>query len=311
MKNVELSIVTTLYKSKFFLERFIDAMIISINKLGIDNYEIIFVNDGSPDDSMEYLIEKKNTISQIKIIDLSRNFGHHYAMQAGLSHAKGDYIFLIDNDLDVHPSFIETCFEKMKEDENIDVVYAYQEERKGASPIFIYGGIVFYWLINKISEIKVPKNLLTERLMKKDYVESLLSLGDANLFLGGMMHWAGYKQVGVPVEKKQREQKSTYTPIKSLNLMIQAITSFSGKPLEYLFYFGSLVSLSSFLYLTYIFIQKLIYNNQVIGWTTIVAINILILGVLSTFLGLIGMYLYKIFKQVQNRPNFIIKKIYE
>jgi putative glycosyltransferase len=93
--------------------------------------------------------------------------------------------------------------------------------------------------------------------------------------------------------------------------MIQAITSFSGKPLEYLFYFGSLVSLSSFLYLAYIFIQKLIYNNQVIGWTTIVAINILILGVLSTFLGLIGMYLYKIFKQVQNRPNFIIKKIYE
>ena len=308
---MQLSVVSTLYKSEIYLDEFLRILLISISELGILEYEIIFVNDGSPDNSLAFLINKKKEIDAIKIIDLSRNFGHHYAMQAGLSHAKGDVVFLIDNDLEVCPSILKVFYHVLQNNDLIDVVYGYQEERKGSFTESM-GGKIFWWGINKFSEISIPKNILTERLMRKDYVVNLLSLGDANLFLGGMMYWAGHQQKGIPITKKQRMEQSTYSTKKRLELMLQAVTSFSGKPLEYLFYFGISISLLSFIFIVYLIVVKLIYNDTVqLGWTSIVALNVLILGILSTFLGLLGIYLFKIFKQVQNRPNFIIKKIYE
>ncbi|MGB0883499.1 MAG: glycosyltransferase family 2 protein [Flavobacteriales bacterium] len=306
-----LSVVSTLYKSKPFLDQFLIEIIEAIDALEINTYEILFVNDGSPDDSLSFLIEKQKEISQIKIIDLSRNFGHHYAMQAGLSEAKGDYVFLIDNDLETPPSFLIESYNMLIKDETTDVVYGYQEERKGKF-IENFGGRVFWWAINKFSDIQVPKNILTERIMTKRYVKSLLELGDANLFMGGMMHWTGYHQIGLAVQKKVREGESTYSASKRLQLMINALTSFSGKPLEYLFYFGLSLTFISGLTIIGIFIRKFILNEGLqLGWTSLITLNVMILGILSTFLGLMGIYIFKIFKQVQTRPNFIIKKIYE
>lgn len=306
-----LTVVSTLYKSKPFLEKFLIEILNSIRKINIIDFEILFVNDGSPDDSLEYLIKKKNEIPQIKIIDLSRNFGHHYAIQAGLQYAKGEFIFLIDNDLETSPSFLIECYQEMTKDPHFDVIYGFQRERKGKF-IENFGGKIFWWSLNKFSEVKIPKNILTERLMNRSYLDSLLCLGDANLFMGGMMHWTGFNQKGLPVEKKIREGQSTYSTRKRFELMLQAITSFSGKPLEYLFYFGLLISFFSIIFIAYLFIQKILNPNIVqLGWTSIIALNILMLGILSTFLGLIGIYLFKIFKQVQNRPNTIIRKIYE
>lgn len=305
-----LSVVSTLYKSQRFLDRFLTEITGAITVLGIAEFELVFVNDGSPDDSLPFLLEKKKTIPQITVIDLSRNFGHHYAMQAGLEYAKGDYVFLIDNDLETPPGFLIECFEKMRSDDNLDVVYGFQQERKGKFTESV-GGKIFWWAINKFSDVKIPKNIITERLMKRDYLDSLLSLGDANLFLGGMMYWTGYNQAGIPVEKGVREGQSTYSTRKRMELMIQAVTSFSGKPLEYLFYMGLLITCGSLLSIVYLILKKLVYGDVVqLGWTSLIAINILILGVISTFLGLIGIYLFKIFRQVQNRPNSIIKKIY-
>lgn len=305
-----LSVVTTLYKSKRFLETFLLEILESIAKLNINDFELIFVNDGSPDDSLEYLLTRKNAIPQITVIDLSRNFGHHYAMQAGLENAKGDYVFVIDNDLEVSPSFIITCFETLKSFTEVDVVYGYQENRKGEI-IENLGGKIFWWAINKFSDVKIPKNIVSERLMKRRYVNSLLQLGDANLFIGGMMYWTGYYQIGIPVKKGLREGESTYNTKKRLELMIQAITSFSGKPLEYLFYSGLFITLASSIFITILVILKLFLGNTIqLGWTSLIALNVLILGIVSTFLGLIGIYLFKIFKQVQNRPNFIIREIF-
>ena len=148
--------------------------------------------------------------------------------------------------------------------------------------------------------------------MTKQYVNELLRLQDANLFMGGMMYWVGFNQKGIPVKKGQREGASTYSIKRRAELMLQAITSFSGKPLEWLFYFGLFISICSGLFILYLAFQKLMYEDEVqLGWTSIVAINFLILGIVSTFLGLIGIYIYKIFRQVQGRPNAIIKKIYE
>lgn len=307
---MKLSIVSTLYMSKPFLDTFLKEIIESINYLKIEEYELVFVNDGSPDDSLEFLLEKKKTIQQLKLVDLSRNFGHHYAMQAGLQQAKGDYVFLIDNDLETPPSFLKKCYKEINKNKDVDVVYGYQEERKGKF-IENLGGRIFWWAINKFSEVKIPNNIITERLMKKDYLNSLLSLGDANLFLGGMMYWTGYNQKGIPVTRSLREGKSTYSTKKRLELMLQAITSFSGKPLEYLFYSGIFITVLSLIGVLFLFAKKIILGDSIqLGWTSLVAINILILGIISTFLGLIGIYLFKVFKQVQNRPNVIIKKIY-
>lgn len=126
------------------------------------------------------------------------------------------------------------------------------------------------------------------------------------------MYWVGFNQKGIPIKKGQREGKSTYSFKKRAELMLQAITSFSGKPLEWLFYFGAVISFFSIIFLIYLAIKKIIYQDEIqLGWTSIIAINLLILGVISTFLGVIGIYIHKIFKQVQGRPNAIIKKIYE
>ena len=308
---MKLSVVSTLYQSKIFLDEFLIEIEKAIQLIQIDDYELIFVNDGSPDNSLQHLITlKKEKYPKIKIIDLSRNFGHHYAIQSGLLKAKGDLIFLIDNDLETHPNVLVNFYKTIKEDKTLDVVYGFQEVRKGNFIERTLGGL-FWILINKLSDTKIPHNILTERLMTQEYVKALLSLNDANLFLGGMMFWVGFNQKGFAIEKGQREGASTYSLKKRTDLMLQAVTSFSGKPLVYLFYFGLIISFISVILIFYLIVQKVLYVDEVqLGWTSLVAINVLVLGVICTFLGVIGIYVYKIFKQVQGRPNAIIKKIH-
>ncbi len=308
---MKISVVTTLYKSKVFLDQFIVEVLCALDKIQCVDYELIFVNDGSPDNSLEHLIEKKKEIPQIKLIDLSRNFGHHYEIQAGLGYSSGDYIFLIDNDLETSPAVLVDFFNELIIEKSLDVVYGYQESRKG-NFLEKSTGRLFWILINKLSDTKIPHNIITERLMSRQYVVALLQLQDANVFLGGMMYWVGFNQKGLLVKKGQRKGASTYSLKKRSELMLQAITSFSGKPLEWLFYFGLIISFFSTLFIVYLVLQKIIHQEEVqLGWTSIIAINVLILGVISTFLGIIGIYIYKIYKQVQKRPNAIIKKIYE
>lgn len=307
---MELSIVTTLYYSMPFLRRFIDEMTDVVNSSGITEYEFVFVNDGSPDNSLDFLIAEKKVNNRIRIVDLSRNFGHHYALQAGISFASGVYIYIVDNDLETPSSFFKTCYDKIRSYPCLDLVYGIQENRKGHF-MEKMGGLIFWKLFNWLSCSKTPANILTECIMTRRFANELLQLNDANLFLGGMIHWIGMNKEGITVHKGLRDGKSTYTFKKRLQLMIQALTSFSGKPLELLFYLGVFITICSSIFLFGIFLQKLILGDGVsIGWTSLVGINILSLGLISTFMGLIGLYVFRIYRQVQGRPNFIIKKIY-
>ncbi|KZS41292.1 glycosyl transferase [Aquimarina aggregata] len=307
---MKLSIVTTLYKSEGFVQEFYERVHKTTLKI-TEDYEIIFVNDGSPDYSRLKVLEIRDKDTNVKLVDLSRNFGHHYAIQAGLSISDGDIVFLIDCDLETPPEVLEKLYAVFDNKEKFDVVYAYQEVRKG-NWFEQVSGDMFYTFLNALSETLIPRNILTERIMRKKYVDSLLELGDANLFLGGMMYWVGYHQKGIPISKSQRKGKSTYTLKKRISLLINAVASFSAKPLTWLFNFGVIISLLSFVTGGLLILVKMYYGEQIqVGWTSLLVINILILGIISTFLGVIGIYMYKIFKQVQNRPNFIIKKIYE
>ncbi|HEU0135865.1 MAG TPA: glycosyltransferase, partial [Flavobacterium sp.] len=145
-----LSIVSTLYRSRPFLDTFIKEIMLAIEQTGVSEYELIFVNDGSPDDSVAHLLQHQLQIPQIKIVDLSRNYGHHYAIQAGLEISKGDYVFLIDNDLEVHPNVLAQFYTHIKANPQLDVVYGFQEARKGGFTEN-YAGKIFWNVINYLS----------------------------------------------------------------------------------------------------------------------------------------------------------------
>jgi len=304
----QISIVATMYRSRPFLEDFLAQCLQALSELDCNDFEIVLVNDGSPDDSLAYVLTRRQDIPQMVVVDLSRNFGHHYAMQAGLQHARGSLVFLIDCDLEVAPSTLPE-FKRKLDTSGADMVYGYQEARKGGVFEKLSGGL-FYKAFNLLSDIQIPENMATERIMTRRYVEALLQLGDRNLFLGGMMSWAGFEQVGLPLKKKQREGRSTYTILRRASLMVNAVSSFSAQPLIWLFNIGVAITMLSFAYVFYLILRKLFFNDTLLGFTSMMALTTLSLGVMTTALGVIGIYLGKVFNQVQNRPTYIVKDIY-
>lgn len=311
MTRPQISIVTSLYRSERFLEQFVEECVQVLKDVQCASYELIFVNDGSPDNSVAVLQEIKKRVSGIKIIDLSRNFGHHYAFVAGLQHAQGAYIFNIDCDLEVRPAALRNFYQIMLADEELDVVFGYQESRKGGWTEKVFGG--FFWkFFNWVTDTKVPPNIVTERLMTRRYVDALRSMGDKNLFLAGMMSWVGFKQKGVQVGKEQRKGRSTYSFRKRIRLMIEAVSSFSAYPLKMLFKLGMLITLLSFLYGSFLLVKKALRPDEILpGYTSIVVAILFSTGIIVLSLGLVGIYLEKIFNQIKDRPLYIVRRIIE
>lgn len=307
MTRPVISVVSTLYRSSGFLDRFVPETVAAVAQMEHDGFELILVNDGSPDDSLAHAQELKRRFDPLVIVDLSRNFGHHAALQAGLGVARGDLVFLIDCDLEVPPSALVDLYRKQRET-GADLVFGYQEARKGGWVERIAGGL-FWKLFNLISPTRVYENMLTEQVMTRRFVDALLRLGDRNLFLDGMVAWTGFVQVGLPIRKGEREGASTYTLLKRLRLMVDALTSFSAQPLVWLFNFGVVVTCVSFAYGAYLVLRKLLLDDTLTGFTSIMTLLSLSLGITTTALGLVGIYLGKVFTQVQNRPNYIIKDI--
>jgi putative glycosyltransferase len=311
MKKPHLSIVTTLYKSERFLDSFVAQCQVAMAEIKCENYEIVFVNDGSLDNSLQKVLKIKETNNRIVAVDLSRNFGHHYAIMAGLNSASGDYIFLIDCDLEVPPTQIPTFYTKFMSTENCDVVFGVQEVRKGSFIERTVGGL-FYNFFNSLTDTRIPENLLTERLMSRRYVDELIKMGDKNIFMAGMMQWIGFKQVPITIKKGQREGKSTYTLGKRISLSMQAITSFSSYPLIMLFKIGFFISVLSILTGVYFIVNKLINPEVVLsGFTFLIVALLFSTGIIVSSIGILGIYIDKLFNQTKNRQTFIVKDIYK
>ena len=303
-----LSIVATLYRSERHLERFILACQAAVAAIGVGSFELVFVDDGSPDQSVARLRQLRVNFPQIRIVELARNFGHHHAAIAGLQHARGERVFLADCDMEVDPAILSTFWKKFA-DGMADVVFGFQETRKGGA-IERVGGGTFWRLFNALSDTQVTENMVTERLMSRRYVDALLSLGDRNLFLAGMMAWTGFIQVGVPVAKSQRAEPATYTPIKRARLLAQAVTSFSAKPLYASLWIGSIALVASAMYASVILVHKLLHPDATLaGFPSLVALLAGMFGILMLSLGTIGVYIARIFVQTQGRPIFIVKNI--
>lgn len=303
----EISIVTTLYRSAAYVDEFYRRMSAAVQKI-TQSYEIIFVNDGSPDNSLEVVLKVREQDSKVTIIDLSRNFGHHKAIMTGLEHASGKKVFLIDVDLEEAPELINEFYEELQKDADFSVVYGVQETRKGGL-LERLGGKVFYAVFNFMSAIRIPENFVMARLMTQDYVRTLIQYRDREIFLGGLFQLAGYKQKPLSV-KKLCNATTTYSFSKRVLLFINAITSFTSFPLVLISVFGMLITFVSALFSIFILIQKLIGTYTADGWTSLI-LSIWFLGGLITFsVGIVGIYIAKIFSEVKERPYTTVKAIW-
>jgi putative glycosyltransferase len=297
-----------MYNSSSFVEEFHERMTRAAASCTAD-YEIVLVNDGSPDDSLECALAIARKDSHVKVVDLSRNFGHHHAILAGLSQAEGERVFLIDIDLEEQPEWLHT-FAAEQERSRADVVFGVQQARVGGM-ISRYLGGMFYKLFNALSETKIPENVCTVRILTRDYVQAVLSLKDRNLFLAGNFAWAGFDQRQVTVQKKWRGGRSNYTLKRTIRLFFDAVSSFSSYPLRVIFVTGLVISILSGLFGLEIAIRKILNPDAVLlGFSSVIVSIWFLGGLMIFFLGVIGLYLSKIFVEVKDRPQFIIRRIY-
>ncbi len=305
---MELSIVTTMYYSAPYIQEFYDRISAAAQKITND-YEIIFVNDGSPDDSLNIAVALYEKDSKVRVIDLSRNFGHHKAMMTGLMHAKGGLVFLIDCDLEEEPELLETFYAEHRKNDDVDVVYGVQKARKGGFVEKISGNI-FYWMFNLFSSYPVPSNLVTARLMSKRYVDSLVKHKDREIFMAGLWAITGFKQIPLMVTKLDKGN-SSYDLRRKISILVNSITSFSNKPLLFIFYLGSIILFISSLAALHLIIRRVFFGVLLAGWPSLM-VTIWLLGGLTIFcVGVIGIYLSRVFMETKERPYTIIRQIYE
>ena len=305
---MKLSIVTTLYKSAPYIQEFYER--ISAEAKGLtDSYEIVFVNDGSPDNSIDLAVKLYESDEHVKVVDLSRNFGHHKAMMTGLRHASGEYVFLIDSDLEEEPELLSKFWDEFSSSGHVDMVYGVQGSRKGGAFERLSGNL-FYKLFNFLSETKIPKNFLTVRLMTRRFVEALCSHEERELNFSTLVQLTGFNSIELQV-KKGHKRESGYTLAKRFSILINAVTSSTARPLWIIFYFGLTVTLLSTTYIGYLIYVRLAHGVSMEGWTSLIVSVWFFGGLTILFLGIIGIYLSKVFSEVKARPFTVIKNIYE
>jgi len=303
---MKISLVTTLYRSASHLEEFYSRASEAAVAL-TDDFEVVFVNDGSPDNSLEIALAIREGDARVSVIDLSRNFGHHRAMMTGLAHAKGDLIFLIDCDLEEEPELLGRFLEELRR-AKADVVFGVQPRRKGRWFERLSGSL-FFKVFNLLSTDPIPENLITARLMTKRYVAALVQHQEREFIIAGLWALTGFEQVAVPVVKHHRGS-SSYGLGRKTRHLVNAITSFSGRPLVLIFYLGTILVVLAGLAALDLIIRKLVFGQLLQGWASLI-VSIWLLGGITIFcLGVVAIYLSKIFIEVKRRPYAIVRKIY-
>lgn len=273
----------------------------------LDSYEILFVDDGSTDSTLDEIKQTMKIENAVKYISFSRNFGHQKALKAGLDHANGHCVISIDADMQHPPELIKELVEKWKE--GYDVVYTVRRDTKDTGLIKKTTSKIFYKFLNKISDVDIPLGAADFRLLDKRVVDELRNFQENWLFVRGLVSWLGFKQIGIEYTVKPRYMgKSKYSLSKMVSFAIQGITSFTILPLRIAALFGILFSLSSFLYALYALYIRIFTNTAIQGWTSLL-ISVLFLGGIQLIcLGVIGEYVGKMFIEAKRRPVYVIKE---
>lgn len=271
-------------------------------------YEVIFVNDGSTDRSLEILKDISAADPNIKVISLSRNFGHQIATTAGIDHAAGDAVVLIDGDLQDPPEVIKQMIEKWGE--GYDVVHGVRTKREGESMFKLITAKIFYRLLSKLSDINIPMDSGDFRLMDRNVVNALKSMHEQDRFLRGMIPWIGFKHFGLEYKRDQRYAgKTKFSFNKMLRFALDGITGYSDKPLYISFRLGIIISISSFIMILFYIIKKIVFPESVIhGWTSTIILILFLGGIQLISLGIMGLYIGRIYREVKRRPLYLVSE---
>jgi putative glycosyltransferase len=304
--NVHLSIVTSLYQSAPYVEEFCRRATASARTI-TEAFEIVLVNDGSPDDSLAIALAVCERNPHVRVIDLSRNFGHHRALMTGLAHARGEWVFLIDSDLEEEPELLNR-FHQVLHSTGADVVYGVQRQRRGGWYERLSGAL-FYRVLNRLLTHRVPENLVTVRLMSRRYVQALVQHRDREICLAGLWVITGFDQRPLEIDKGMRPSPS-YTRRHRLSALVNAVTSFSNRPLVYVFYLGTVVMAFAFAAAAVLVVRAVRHGIGVPGYASLM-VSIWFLGGLTIFsIGIVGVYVAKIFTESKDRPYTIVRAEY-
>jgi putative glycosyltransferase len=303
---MKLSIVATLYHSAPHLREF-HRRASAVAGFAGDDYEIVLVNDGSPDDSLALAVSIANSDKHVVVVDLSRNFGHHKAMMTGLKYASGDLVFLIDSDLEEEPEWLVPFSDQLTQ-ENCDVVYGVQAQRKG-NFFERWSGQIFYRLFRFLSGLNLPDNITVARLMTRRYVDALVSHGEYEIFMAGLWIITGFDQRPHTV-KKHSTSKTTYSLRRKISQLVDSIVSFSNTPLVGIFTIGCIIFALSGVYTALLVANWLFLSRPPTGYTSLIASVWLLGGMIIAFIGIVGIYLSKIYSETKRRPYTIVRRVY-
>jgi dolichol-phosphate mannosyltransferase len=304
--NVDISVIIPIYNEEQIIQELYDRLQKSVSQIS-QNYELLFVNDGSKDHSMLELIKLTQKNSRVFYINFSRNFGHQVAVTAGLDASKGKSVVIIDGDLQDPPELIVDLFKKHKE--GYEVVYAKRRERKGESIFKKITAKLFYRILKRITAINIPLDTGDFRLIDRKVVEYLKQMPEQNKFLRGQIAWLGFKQTEVLFDRFERKYgKTGYSLGKMIQFAMDGITSFSDKPLQFVSKLGFGISLVSFIVILYAFYSHFVLDRTITGWTSLIISSMFIGGVQLISIGVIGEYISRINKNVLKRPLYIVKE---
>lgn len=314
--NIELSIIVPCCNESEVVEKFFSAMVGNngiLNNLGL-NCELVFINDGSKDNTLELLKAQKEIYSNksnldIKIVNLSRNFGKEAAMSAGFSVASGEAIVPMDADLQHPASLIPKFVELWRQ--GYDVVLAKRVNRQDESALKRFCSSIFYKLNNKISEIEIPQNVGDFRLFTKKVLNAINLLPENQRFMKGIFAWVGFRSITIEYEEQERiAGSSKFNGWKLWNFALQGITGFGTLPLRVWTYIGFIVSFLAFIYASFLILRTLIMGIDLPGYASLVVIILFLGGLQLIGIGILGEYVGRIYMESKRRPPFIIDEIY-
>lgn len=303
MKSTKVSIITPCFNEEGNIKLFYNNV---KKQLKGFVYEILYINDGSTDNTLEEIKKIKKRDKNVKYISLSRNFGHQSALKAGYDHADGDCIISMDTDLQHPPEIIKKLINKWEE--GYDVVITLRKDNKIGFFKRVTASI-FYKLINILSDTKINRGAADFRLIDKKVLIALKKFNENFLFIRGIISWMGFKQYEIEYHPNKRKSgKTKYSIKKMVKFAITGITSFSIKPLRFAIYIGIIIAFFSFIYGLYVIYMAIFTNNTITGWASLITSVLFIGGIQIIILGIIGEYLGKLFIENKGRPNYIIEE---
>ncbi|HSA07487.1 MAG TPA: glycosyltransferase family 2 protein [Candidatus Gastranaerophilales bacterium] len=304
---MDISIIVPIYNETENLDEFYLRTIKILESINL-SFEIIFVNDGSADNTLQRLFFIAQNDNRVKIIDLSRNFGKEIALTAGLDFSSGDAAVVIDADLQEPPELIKELIKKWNE--GYDVVYAIRKKRGKEPVIKTILAYLFYRIMKKISQTDIPIDTGDYRLMSRQAVNALIQIREHHRFMKGLFSCVGFKQTGIYYEREQRHKgKSNINLLKLWNLAVDGITSFSFAPLQFSSFAGLIIAIISVLYAVYIIIKTMLYGNPVPGYPSLIVAITFLGGIQLLSLGIIGEYIARTYMESKKRPLYFIKHL--